>query len=85
MDVTEIECYGRTASGVPLGGRCTFSDGKEWKWHWSQYTKDYYFAINSGVPSQLSVMNYERLVAYPKRIAALVKKLKEIGEHYEIL
>ena len=79
IEVTEVESYGRNTSGTPLGGIATFSDGKVWKWHYSQHTKDYYFTIDSGTPSQWSCGNYGRMVAYPKRVAALKTKLEELG------
>ena len=78
--VTELESYGRNASGTVLGGMCTFSDGKCWRWHRSPNDGDFYFVIDTGVPCQWSTMNYGRTVTYPKRVSALLEKLIELGE-----
>lgn len=80
MKVIRLESYGRNTSGTMLGGVCEFDDGKEWRWHRSIDTGKFYFTIDSGVPSQWGFCNYGRIVAYPKRVAALVEKLTEMGE-----
>jgi hypothetical protein len=78
--VDEVEGHGRNASGLLLSGVATFSDGKVWSWHRSHHTGEFYFTIDSGIASQWSCGNYGRMVAYPKRVEALKKKLDEIGE-----
>ena len=80
MRVIDLEPWARNAAGQLLSGICTFSDGKVWKWHRSHDDGSFYFTIDSGVPSQWSLGNYGRTVAYPKRVAALREKLQEIGE-----
>lgn len=79
MEITDLSGYVRNAQGVLMSGECEFSDGKCWKWHRSQ-GGDLYFSLDSGRPSQWAVENFSRIVTYPKRVAALKKKLADMGE-----
>ena len=80
MKATKIIPHGRNTQGVLLSGICEFSDGKKWKWHRSNHTGEFFFTIDSGRATQWGVGDYVRMVAYPKRVAALRDLLGELGE-----
>lgn len=80
MQVDSIIPETRNANGLLLAGTAKFSDGKEWHWIRVHGDGSYCFVIDSGIPSQWGITNYSRTVAYPKRVAALVDKLRELGE-----
>lgn len=80
MRVESIIPEARNAAGQLVAGTAKFADGKEWRWLMLHGGGSYCFIIDSGVPSQWSLTNYGRRVAYPKRVEALKAKLAELGE-----
>jgi len=79
MRVSAITPRARSTEGRLVSGYALFSDGKEWQFD-CRKLDDIYFTIDSGIASQESVTNFDRIIAPPKRVAALRKKLYGIGE-----
>lgn len=76
----EVDCilWGCRSPNLPYPphGEVRFSDGVSWVFSISSLDR-IYFTIDSGRPSPF-MENFERLIAPPKRVAALKKHIEKV-------
>lgn len=69
----------KNSAGLPVSGSVRFDDGREWEWFRSTQDKTLHFNVDSGRPSQWATGNVTRVIAPPKRVAALHEALVRAG------
>ena len=77
MKVIDVIQKGKSPDGKITSGVAVFNDGKEWSF--IPLHDSYAFIIDSGIPSQESVLNYQRVISPAKRVSALKKWMENSG------